>query len=245
MKKIMKSAALVLLGVVIGTAGVSVSEAQSDGQNLSVWQNFSVKYLLDGKQVALPADQASLNYNGRLYVPVRFLSEQLGLGVAWDSLNSTVSLTSPKPAVLLTGSAIEPPKTCPEPVTPAETLEYKALPQTQTYADYELTVTTVTKDEFPSRVYVKLENKEADPIQLVASETKAVIDGKEFLAKTTTLSLQDSRWYDDIAEDEDEEGYIAFPKISKDAKNMHIEFTVLTNNAKQEKKTISFDVKID
>ncbi|WP_051541117.1 LysM peptidoglycan-binding domain-containing protein [Caldalkalibacillus mannanilyticus] len=50
--------------------------------------------LVNGKQVAIPASQI---IQGSTYVPIRFLSETMGLEVHWDASSRTVQITTPQP----------------------------------------------------------------------------------------------------------------------------------------------------
>jgi hypothetical protein len=49
------------------------------------------KLVFDGKEKKLPAGQEVFNYNGSLYVPIRFLAESVGTEIGWDAKSKTVS----------------------------------------------------------------------------------------------------------------------------------------------------------
>lgn len=64
-------------------------------------QENSVTVIVNGKQVAFP-DEQPYNQNGRVMVPVRFVSEELGADVAWFEAVKTVTVTDKTNAVALT-----------------------------------------------------------------------------------------------------------------------------------------------
>lgn len=48
------------------------------------------KLVFDDIEKMLPADQSLFNYDGSIYVPVRFLSESVGTEIGWDPVTRTV-----------------------------------------------------------------------------------------------------------------------------------------------------------
>ncbi|WEK54622.1 MAG: copper amine oxidase N-terminal domain-containing protein [Candidatus Cohnella colombiensis] len=53
------------------------------------------KIYLDGNEQAMPEGMAPISYKGSIYVPVRFVSDKLGIHVIWDGKNNNVLLDSP------------------------------------------------------------------------------------------------------------------------------------------------------
>ncbi|AOY75291.1 stalk domain-containing protein [Clostridium formicaceticum] len=51
-----------------------------------------LKYYVDGIEKAPPTDQAGFIYNGRTYVPLKFVSETLGKEVKWDGDTSSIHI---------------------------------------------------------------------------------------------------------------------------------------------------------
>lgn len=47
--------------------------------------------VFDGTAKTLPAGQTLFNYNGSIYVPLRFLAESVGTEIGWDPVSKTVS----------------------------------------------------------------------------------------------------------------------------------------------------------
>lgn len=61
-----------------------------------------LKYIVDGTELAPPADQQGFTFNGRTYVPLRFLAESLGKKVEYDPATYGIYVgrrPSPMPAM--------------------------------------------------------------------------------------------------------------------------------------------------
>lgn len=80
--------------LLLGSAGVYAS---SNSETLEVFYNIkNIKI----NQVSKMPENKPFTYNGTTYVPLRFISEQLGNPVEWDSANQTINIgkTSEKSA---------------------------------------------------------------------------------------------------------------------------------------------------
>ncbi len=53
-----------------------------------------LKYFFNGIQKYPPLDQQGFIYNGRTYVPIRFVAESLGLSVDWDESDYSIRVNS-------------------------------------------------------------------------------------------------------------------------------------------------------
>lgn len=70
-----------ILGFIIGAVffgGIVLAASSLDVEILPL------KYFFDGVQKTPPSDQNGFIYNGRTYLPLRFIAESLGKEVAWD-----------------------------------------------------------------------------------------------------------------------------------------------------------------
>ena len=100
MKHTMKDRIIgILLGILIGTMFVTSTAAISQTVQKTLLYN-NLKITLDGEEV-IPKDANGVYVepfaiDGTTYLPVRAISNALGLGVDWDQKTSTVVLTSPK-----------------------------------------------------------------------------------------------------------------------------------------------------
>lgn len=89
----------IFLGILIGTMFMTSAAAVSQTVQKTLLYN-NLKITLDGVEV-IPKDANGVYVepfaiDGTTYLPVRAISNALGLGVDWDQKTSTVILTSPK-----------------------------------------------------------------------------------------------------------------------------------------------------
>lgn len=75
---------MVLGGLIFGSVAYA--------SNINV-QFLPLKYFINGEQISPLRGQEGFIHNGRVYVPLRFLSESLGCAVDWDKETSTIGLT--------------------------------------------------------------------------------------------------------------------------------------------------------
>lgn len=85
---------MLLIVSMVGTVSAT------NGKVMKELEYRDIKVSLDGKVLDLRDAQGNVvepfKFNGTNYVPVRAISEILGLNVAWDSANATVILTTPE-----------------------------------------------------------------------------------------------------------------------------------------------------
>ncbi|WP_282200288.1 copper amine oxidase N-terminal domain-containing protein [Collibacillus ludicampi] len=53
-----------------------------------------IVFQFNGQWVSLGSDYTAINYNGRIYVPARFVAENMGANVVWDASKQTIIFTS-------------------------------------------------------------------------------------------------------------------------------------------------------
>lgn len=105
----------------------SISYADSLTRQIEVTV-LPLRYVFDGQEKSPPADQQGFVYNGRTYVPLRFVAESLGKDVAWDGANNLVTIGKGAPpaqtptAVFVNGAQLVPD------VPPLKTAETVYLP---------------------------------------------------------------------------------------------------------------------
>jgi|GEM_PF-1703712 len=75
------TAAVLFGGVVAGAAGFE--------RQITAYFR-PLNYVFDGLERQPPADQQGFVYNGRTYVPLRFMAESLGRPVQWDDATGTI-----------------------------------------------------------------------------------------------------------------------------------------------------------
>lgn len=231
-------------GIIIGslcTLGIQVF-AEPASNVVTAFVSNMITFEFNGVKKELPVGYNVLTYRDRTYVPIRFVAENLGADVDWAYDTKTIKLTS----ALKTDN-----KVCDEPQSILEkktivTKTFQKLPQNYNDMDMLLGVSVVTKDdEDERRVYVTLENKKTTPLQLIQSETKIVVDGIEYFMKDVPAFRLDSRWYNDVTEDNRTEGYITLPKIHRNPKELQLTLVVLKNDGKNEKQKIEFNILLE
>lgn len=80
-----------LAGLLIGVTLSGVGVAFAD-QSIQVGLSDSIKFVFNGQEKPLPADQKVIAYNGYNYMPARFIAENLGATVSWDQATKTISM---------------------------------------------------------------------------------------------------------------------------------------------------------
>jgi hypothetical protein len=77
--------------VIVVGLGAGTLLAKSGTRSISVSYR-NIKVMLQGKQVS--TTEEPFIYEGRVYVPLRLLSEQMGQKVTWNSATNTVSISA-------------------------------------------------------------------------------------------------------------------------------------------------------
>jgi len=81
-----------IIGICIGSM-VAGTAVYASGTSIQV--TFSkIKYLFDGI-AKTPTGNQGFNYNGTIYVPLRFVADALGKQVQWDASSQTVTINTP------------------------------------------------------------------------------------------------------------------------------------------------------
>lgn len=82
-----------IVGIILGAIifNVAPSMALSGLKTIDVMYN-NIKIAVDGKEVE--TDSEPFIYEGRTYVPIRFVSEALGMEVNWNDKTKTVEITN-------------------------------------------------------------------------------------------------------------------------------------------------------
>lgn len=83
------------LALLLVFTGISFADSQIVSNVLAK----SYVYVFDGEQKTLGSSYYTLEYQNRVYVPVRFIAESLGMKVKYDSNGQVVSFSNPKKKV--------------------------------------------------------------------------------------------------------------------------------------------------
>lgn len=229
-----------MLGILIGAMVMMSAQGFAAQQGMTVSallvNHFTIEF--DGIAKALPKGYNILLYEGRTYVPARFIAEELGAEVGWNESEKTVEITLPKPE----------PKPEPKEDPAQEEVDsksYKKLPITRRYQHMDITATAYIADGSDRRLFVSLENKSDIPIQLRQFEVEVVADGQAYPMSEVNVFRMDARWFNDVRGDETLEGYIALPSsIPKDAEKMSLRIPVKNNDALGVQTVVEFDISL-
>lgn len=253
----MKSFAKILAvgGVMAGfVAGYCAAGARADADSAMFVQPVSnIVYQFDEKQVMPSADLKTFMYNNRIYVPLRFVSENMDAGVSWNPDLKIVTIT-PRKAVqtvaVPTQSAVTIQPPCVAPTSSAVVVkpgsDYRVPPVKYTAEDYQLTVTSLMKDENYFYVQVKFENTSDNDkaYRLDALKSVATIDGSSLRASDVPSGLRDTNWYNDVRSDEQVSGTVTFGKLPEKYKeqNIDLKLIVVENGVTPKEKEILFQL---
>lgn len=237
-----------LLGLVLGiVVTLSFSPISAMTDTITAFMRPGFQFYFNGTPVPIPAGQTVLVYEGRSYVPARFVAENLGADVLWDDVTQRIFITAPEPVApeVEEEPVVEPevPETAEEEekeediIQPAGT--YRKTPVTQYFRDLELTVTSVLirdrrlADNRGTRVFIRVQNNSAPPLEILQMQTTAIVDGVEHKSENVPVFQLDSTWHSNIRRNEVREGYLSLPDIPENAEKMAITIRILENDHNQ------------
>jgi hypothetical protein len=238
----------ILIGLIIGTGSFVFADTLS---RVSAVVTDYVLFKFDGEAKKLPEGYTVLNYQGRNYVPARFVAENLGAEVKWDDAKKIVDIKSNK-------------EKCPEPPVQEEpadkddskdkdkngkdTKKYNKLPVSAVKKDVWVCVSGINVDEDDKYtwVYVEVENKGEDDIQLDQRATKIIKNGETYhQTDVRAVYDYDKKWYDDILEDEKVSGFVKMPMPANRAEtwgDIKLVLRVFKNDGSGEDIEFTFDI---
>lgn len=208
-----------------------------------------VLFNINGKAAGSPSNQPVLNYNGYIYVPVRFVSESMDCDVNFDAITKKVTITSPEPEVVekVVEKEIEKIVYVDKTDDP-DYVVYSKLPVTVYKDGYEITLRTVMMDDEDgggvkrTRTYLTVENTDVNKITVMPYEAKLTLDGVEYDVSNTGGGRWDDAWTNAIFEEEEQEGYILFNGVDYDYSKGTLEFQVSSNDGSGD---VIDDIKIE
>ena len=208
-----------------------------------------VLFNINGKAAASPSNQPVLNYNGYIYVPVRFVSESMDCDINFDAVTKKVIITSPEPEVIekVIEKEVEKIVYVDKSDDPDYTV-YNKLPVTVYKDGYEIVLRMVMMDDAETggmkrtRTYLTVKNTDVDKITLMPYEAKLTLDGKEYNVSSSGGGRWDDVWTDRIFEDDEQEGYILFNGVDYDYSKGSLEFQIASNDGSGD---VIDDIKID
>lgn len=91
----------VLFGLVLGMMLGAGSSVWAAGESVLQAVKAAVSLHMNGETATLPAGYEILNYDGHVYVPLRYMAERMGAAVSYDERSRTVSVLSNQAGPLL------------------------------------------------------------------------------------------------------------------------------------------------
>ena len=229
----MKNFKGVLVGFLAGTL-CSGAVAVAASPTIQAYLMNDAKIYLDGNATTVPDDQGILNYNNRIYVPLRFISEQMGSDVTWESTtNSCLIKTNPKIVTKTVEKEVEKIVYVEKSAENSTTKVYSKLPITYQTNNYTVKVTGITRNDYnhSTKVFISVTNDEdnQNDIELRNRYATLTVDGKAY-----ALNLfvdQDSKFANSIAPGETVDGYICFDEVPETFTNCDLTLILRTNTA--------------
>ncbi|HIT72300.1 hypothetical protein B5E58_08195 [Tyzzerella sp. An114] len=204
------------IGTAIGADTVVVGTLKPD-----------IGFKIDGEVSYAPKSMSPINYNGYTYVPVRYIGEMLGCNVEWNAYGNMVIVDYPEDKIKEVVREVEKIVYVDKGDSVDGTV-YSELPVTKRTSDFEVTLTGFirSKDANKSTLYLTIENKQSENIQLDQDECVLTVDGEKYEI-TSRNSLLDAKWYNNIKKDDKVEGYLTFELVPEDYKEMSIDLVTV------------------
>nr|WP_245204193.1 stalk domain-containing protein [Ammoniphilus resinae] len=190
-----------------------------------------------------------------MYVPARYVAEELGANVDWNKQTQTVSINKQNSE---TTNPVDEEKTpvVTVPSTPVEQKpcncdiksDYEKLPLSKINEGIIVDVYDVVLKNDRTTFYVKVKNITDLPMQLDQESVTFTTDGETYKhtqLDETILFRKDTAWYNDIQEDERKEGFIMIPGLPEEVKEGTLNLTVVQNDRTQKEIPFQFKVKWD
>ncbi len=196
-----------------------------------------VLFDIDGKVVGSPSNQPVVNYNGYIYVPIRFIADSLDCQIAFDPVTKRVEIVSPEPEVIekVVEKEIEKIVYVDQSDDP-DYVVYNKLPVTVYRDGYKIALRTIMMDDKDgggkkrTRTYLTVENTDISKVSLMPYDAKLTLDGVEYDVSTSGGGRWDDNWDETIRKEEEKEGYILFDGVDYDYSKGTLEFQMRVND---------------
>lgn len=236
----------VILGFIAGTVVSSVGlMAYGNSMPISAFEDNRIGYVFGESERKLPnGDFTTVVYKDRTYVPVSFLTDNLGGRAIWDHETRTVIIDVPEKVVEV-GKIVEVEKIIE--VCPEETANYRGLPQSFVNNDIRLDVTLFSrnKGELSSDFYISFENKGGDIWQVDLYQTEFISNGKTYSLRGVPTNRIDTRFFNDIRSKETLDGYVTVSNIPEDVNNGILKIVARSNVPGVQPVEMTFPIKLN
>jgi len=240
-----------ICGLLVGSIGVTTAiGVMADIKTVEAYVSDNTIFKFNGKyKIPSGSDYSgafALNYNGRLYVPVRFVAEGLGAEAEWDMRTNTVNITKEEESTVNYKTDTEEESTTPAESTTAEetkpNVDYRKLPITLSYSEMDITATVVELNDDDTKIFIRVKNKKQEPLYLQQSKAVLTVDNKEYKSNSISGTKWSEVWDNDIRGTS--ESYLIFPEIDENTKNIQLEIPIIVNDFTQKEIIVPFNINI-
>lgn len=235
------------IGIAIGVLLTIGSTALANTNKLPSITDW-VKFKFNDIVKEIPEGYTVISYDGRMYVPARFIAEELGASVDWNKETQTILIKkeriSLKDETDIVNQEVDIENSNSKQVN--EEIIYEELPVSITNDGVRVEVYSVGQESNATKVYIKVKNTSDKKVQLnqesayFQSETETY---KHKDIKTNILYWKDITWFNDLDEDKEAEGYITLPPIPEDETEGKFYVEVIENNLEREVIKYNFNLK--
>lgn len=194
----------------------------------------AVRFEFNGEVKEVPEEYTVLNYKDRTYVPARFVAESLDAEVQWDTKTNTIKIESKEKQ-----ENVEEDKE-------TSKVTYDKLPIKKMVENVWIHITGMKADEKETWIYLEVENKGENPVQIDQAGTKIVVGEKIYNQKDlrNVLYPYDQIWFNDIRKDDEVKGFIKMPLLEeeKDSKNITLKLKMIQNDGSQKETEVEFNI---
>ena len=234
----MKNWKSVLIGFAAGTMCMATTPAFAGIYKAVQAQLMpDVLFDIDGKVVGSPSNQPVVNYNGYIYVPIRFIADSLDCEIAFDPVTKRVKIVSPEPEVIekVVEKEIEKIVYVDQSDDP-DYVVYNKLPVTVYRDGYKIALRTIMMDDKDgggkkrTRTYLTVENTDISKVSLMPYDAKLTLRGVEYDVSTSGGGRWEDNWDETIRKEEEKEGYLLFDGVDYDYSKGTLEFQMRVND---------------
>lgn len=235
--------AVVCTGV-LGLTGIVMASGQSVPELAA-----NVKFQFNDVEKQLPPGYAVLHYNDRIYVPARFIAEELGADVIWESQSQKIIIKKKedesedkKDEEKIENEIPKAPeeKTDQEEISNAEKLPISKV----TKEGIVVTIKSITNFNGLTSIFLKVTNTSDNPVNLSQADSFFTIDHDKHKGEKYKVVTYEQAWYQNIEEDDNTEGSLSFGYIPKDAKMMNLHLVLNTNHG-LDTSTLDFNIDLN
>lgn len=187
-----------------------------------------VTFKFDGVATASPANQPVLNYNGYTYVPIRYVSDNLGATIDYDIATRVIDIQSDKKTYIKEVPVEKIVYVEKDSDEAKSIVTYDSLPQKSKKNKHTVEVTSVSRDPFIgyTKIFLDVDNDNVVRCQMIPSKATLVVDGEEVNASKLVTRWDDGWSTSDIQYDDSYEGYLLFDLIDEEWTNADLTVTL-------------------